>query len=143
MHLLYYWKPSNYRKDSEHERSYTLVQNSEAMKSVEHGETLWAFTRNADGRYVLAAALVIDRVEPCVEEPYGRYCAYAIQAKSRYFDVDAGRDVEGTIRGLSVAARAAALGQSFQGSAAVRELEDSDHASLTKFATDLPEEDSR
>src|SRR5579875_1682333 len=84
-------------------------------------DSLWAFTRRGDGLYVLAADLVIRAV---THNPphyrYGKYRAWADVARSRYFDIGRCPRIDLVIRNLSVRARAEALGQSFQGHAAVR-----------------------
>jgi hypothetical protein len=139
MHLLYYWRPDNYRKDAQRSLNYTLVQNSPAMLKASAGDSLWAFTRNERGTYVLAAELVVRNVEQITGEEYGRYCVTGDPKASRYFDVDAGKDAEECVRKLSIPAKAEALGQSFQGTAAVRELNDADHAMLRAFANGLAE----
>jgi hypothetical protein len=137
MHLLYYWKPDNFREDEKYGRSFTLVQNNPAMLRATKGDSLWAFTRNSRGTYVLAANLVIEAVGQVTDSEYGRYCAQGSSTSSRYFDIERGEDIEPLIRKLSVKAEADALGQSFQGPAAVRIITDSDHGALKAFARDL------
>jgi len=61
MSVLYYWRPDNYRRDAVFGFGYHLNQDSPALAQVAPGESVWAFTRSRDGRYVLAAELVVRR----------------------------------------------------------------------------------
>lgn len=109
------------------------------MLQAAPGDSLWAFTRNADRRYVLAAELVIRAVT--YNAPgyhYGRYRIWGDLGRSRYFDIDAAADAEPLIRSLTLRPRATHLGQSFQGHAAVRPLARSDHLVIAAFARELP-----
>jgi len=137
MHLLYYWKPTNYVVDRRAGFAFALWQNSRTMAQIRPGETLWAFTRNADGRYVLAAKVIAQDVTDQNPDPrYGRYRVRGLPT-SRLFDVDDAPDAEPLIRSLSIRADAPALGQSFQGASAVRPLTDDDHARLSEFARSM------
>lgn len=92
MPLLYYWRPDNYARDQEFGFGYHLSQNSPAMASALPGDSSWAFTRRRrDGRYILAAELVVRAVtrnRPAYR--YGTYRAWCDLERSRYFDVEAG-----------------------------------------------------
>ena len=55
MALLYYWRPDNYRRDLDFGAGFHLSQGSATLHRVEVGDSVWAFTRNVGGRYVLAA----------------------------------------------------------------------------------------
>lgn len=59
MPLLYYWRPDNYRRDLDWGAAYHLNQASRTMHEIELGDSLWAFTHNEQGDYVLAAELVV------------------------------------------------------------------------------------
>ena len=76
------------------------------------GASLWAFTRKLDGRYALAAELVISAktMNPRGFR-YGPYRVWGDLQRSRYFQVDEQPDISLVIRGLSVGARADVLCQ--------------------------------
>jgi hypothetical protein len=137
--LLYYWRPDNYRRDRDFGFGYHLNQNSPAMERTGPGDSLWAFTRyQPDGRYVLAAELVVRAV---TRNPpryrYGRFRIWGDVGRSRYFDTDVAPNAEPLIRALDVKAQGERLGQSFQGAAAVRVISAADHRLLSVFARDL------
>lgn len=142
MGFLYYWRPDNHRRDRRFGFGYHLNQSSPSLADARPGESVWAFTRRArDGRYVLAAELVVRAVT--TNRPghrYGRYRVWGDLERSRYFDVDGAADAERLIRSLSVRAGAARLGQAFQGHAAVRRLSAADVALLAAFAQGQPTE---
>jgi hypothetical protein len=137
-HLLYHWRGSRYAEDREHDPlDFSLQQNSPAMLEAEPGDSVWAFTRR-DGRYVLAAELVVEEVGENNDPEGDDYLILGDPKQSRYFDVDEGPDIEPLIRSLSISARARVLGSSFQGNAAVRVIDESDHVQLRAFATHIP-----
>jgi 5-methylcytosine-specific restriction enzyme A len=140
MPLLYYWRPDNYARDERFGFGFHLNQNSPAMEAAGPGESLWAFTRlPRDSRYVLAAELVIRAVTR--NPPNYRYGAWRIWGdldRSRYFDAKACPRVDALIRSLGVKASASRLGQSFQGHAAVRRLDEAAHQVLAEHARELP-----
>lgn len=137
MHLLYFWRGDVYRQDLRSWDHFHLSQNSTRMRDVVAGEHLWAFTRNRKGRYVLAADLVVTRkVHNPPGSRYGKYRVYGDLVLTRYFAVEDAPDVESLIRPIA-RAQTAALGQSFQGRGAVREITEDDHAVLTAFAQSL------
>ncbi len=139
MNVLYYWRPDNYRRDRRFGFGYHLNQDSPVLARVDKGDTVWAFTRDQKGRYVLAATLVaraVTRNSPGYR--YGRYRVWGDLDCTRYFDVDRAPGAEGLIRHLRVRTQAERLAQSFQGWRAVRPLEASDHQLLTAFAAELP-----
>jgi hypothetical protein len=141
MHLLYYWRGDNYRRDLDHGVGFHLNQGNRLLHQIEVGESLWAFTRQPDGRYALAAELVISA--KTMNPPgyrYGPYRVWGDLRRSRYFAVDGQPDVSIFIRGLSVRASAEVLGRAFQGKAAVRSLSQGDHALLRAYAKALPSE---
>src|SRR5207249_1062626 len=59
--LLYYWVGKNYRRDLDLGAGYHLNQANPLMHQIDLGDSLWAFSRTLDGRYVLAAELVLER----------------------------------------------------------------------------------
>lgn len=59
MPLLYYWRDDNYARDLNFGAGYHLNQKSQRLHEIEKGDSLWAFTRAPNGRYVLAAELVV------------------------------------------------------------------------------------
>ena len=139
VNLLYYWRPDNYRRDRRFGFGYHLNQNSPALAHAGRGDTVWAFTRNQRGRYVLASALVVRAVTRNTPGyRYGRFRVWGDLDCTRYFDVDAAPGSEDLIRHLNVTARSETLGRSFQGGSAVRRLDPRDHQLLADFAAHLP-----
>ena len=53
MALLYYWRPDNYRRDLDFGAGYHLNQGSAVLHHVEAGDSVWAFTRNGEGRHIV------------------------------------------------------------------------------------------
>jgi hypothetical protein len=138
MNVLYYWRPDNYRRDRRFGFGYHLNQNSPALETMGDGDTVWAFTRDQRGRYALAAALVVRAVTRNARGyRYGRYRVWGDLERTRYFDVDAGPGAEELIRHLRITARAEILAQSFQGTRAVKPLDEADHRLISSFAADL------
>lgn len=139
MPLLYYWRPDIYARDRAFGFSYHLNQNSIAMTKVRAGDSLWAFTRSKNGLYVLAAELIVRAV---TQNPpnyrYGRYRTWGDLGQSRYYETESGVGADLIIRSLDISAQSAALGQSFQGHAAVRVISIADHQLLAAFAAKLP-----
>jgi hypothetical protein len=139
MNLLYYWKRENYQHDLDYGAGYHLNQKNPLLHDIEIGESLWAFTRNSDGRYVLAARLLAKA--KTINPPSFRYGAYRVWGDlqaSRYFETEGQPSVEQIIRALSPKTEAAYLGQSFQGRAAVRSITTQDHLLLLEAARDVP-----
>jgi 5-methylcytosine-specific restriction enzyme A len=138
--LLYYWKPRIYARDRDYGLGdFHLNQNSPAMLQVGLGDSLWAFTRNARGTYVLAAELIVRAVtHNTAGYKYGKYRIWGDLRRSRYFDVELGADIEPVIRALTIRSQAQHLGQAFQGHAAVRPITPADHQALVTFSRDLP-----
>lgn len=109
------------------------------MHEVAQGNSLWAFTRTTDGRYVLAAELIVQaKTKNRSDFRYGTYRVWGDVDRSRYFRVEGAPSVEQIIRSLSIRAEARVLGRSFQGHAAVRKITDDDHRILREAARDLP-----
>jgi len=139
MPLLYFWRGDNYRRDLDMGAGYNLNQANPLLHSIDIGDSLWAFTRNRLGDYVLAAELVVSaKTRNPKTFRYGSYRIWGSLEKSRYFVVDGQPSIEALIRGLSCSPRADLLGQSFQGRNAVRELSLADHRALRAFAKGLP-----
>jgi 5-methylcytosine-specific restriction protein A len=139
MPLLYYWRGDNYRRDLDMGAGYHLNQANPLMHSIEVDDSLWAFTRASNGRYVLAAELVVRA--KTLNPPnfrYGRYRLWGDLRESRYFKVDGQPSIEHVIRSLSCKVNASILGRSFQGHAAVRLITFADHQMLTEVAKGLP-----
>ena len=139
MHLLYFWRGDNYRRDLDYGVGFHLNQANPLLHQIAIGESLWAFTRKIDRRYALAAQLVVSAK---TMNPRGfRYGAYRVWGnlrQSRYFNIDGQPDVSPLIRSLALDARASVLGRSFQGRAAVRAIGEADHARLVAYANKLP-----
>jgi hypothetical protein len=139
VHLLYFWRGDNYRRDLDHGVGFHLNQANPLLHQIDLGESLWAFTRTTKGRYALAAELVISAktMNPRGFR-YGPYRVWGDLERSRYFSIDGQPNVSTLIRSLDVHARADVLGQSFQGKAAIRALGDAGHAHLLVYAKVLP-----
>lgn len=139
MPLLYFWRGDNYRQDLDYGAGYHLNQATALLHEIEPGGSLWAFTRRADGLYVLAAELVASaKTMNPVGFRYGRYRLWGDLRRSRYFAADGQPDITTLIRGLSVKSGTDVLGRGFQGRAAVRRLTADDHAVLAAYASRLP-----
>jgi 5-methylcytosine-specific restriction protein A len=138
MHLLYYWKRENYVRDLDYGAGYHLNQSNPLMHEIAIGESLWAFTRDAQGRYVLAAELITRaKTHNPPNFRYGRYRVWSDLSRSKYFETDNQPSVEHVIRQLSPRTQARYLGQSFQGNAAVRKITQQDHQVLSRLSSDL------
>jgi len=136
MGLLYHWRKENYEDDMtriQQGHDLSLVQNSRRWEAAENGETVWAFTRNNNGRYVLVATYDVDHVED-YDGDYGRYCAVAIADTTEFYDPKVGDDIEPIIRGLPFSLKNPSLGRNFQGPAAVKKVELADEEGLRQFA---------
>lgn len=141
MPLLYFWRGDNYRRDLDMGAGYNLNQANPLLHSIDIGDSLWAFTRNRLGEYVLAAELVVSaKTRNPKTFRYGSYRIWGSLEKSRYFLADGQPSVEPLIRNLSFSPRADVLGQSFQGRCAVRAINLADHRLLRAFSQSLPEE---
>ncbi len=141
MALLYYWRGDNYRRDLDHGVGFHLNQASPVLHTIDIGDSLWAFTRAADGRYVLAAELVVSaRTRNPAGYRYGPYRVWGDLGRSRYFSSAAQPDITPVIRGLSIRAGGQVLGHAFQGHSAVRRLAAEDHRFLAAYALGLPAE---
>ena len=53
MPLLYCWRGDNYRRDLDMGAGYHLNQANPLLHRIDVGDSLWAVTRNGQGRYVL------------------------------------------------------------------------------------------
>jgi 5-methylcytosine-specific restriction protein A len=139
VHLLYFWRGDNYRRDLDHGVGFHLNQANPLLHDIDIGESLWAFTRKTDGRYVLAAQLVISAktMNPRGFR-YGPYRVWGDLNRSRYFRVERQPDISTFIRSLHVEAKGDVLGRAFQGKAAVRPLDHSDHMRLLTYAEPIP-----
>jgi len=139
MHVLYYWKYYWQDWGRGSEPDFTLIQSSPAMEQLVRGDSVWAFCRDKNGRYVPAAELVVAEVEARDPPlPYGRFVARGDSQSSRYFDVERCPSIEATIRTLSVKVQGEVLGYSFQGRNGVRVLAAEDHEKLKQFCARLP-----
>jgi hypothetical protein len=137
--LLYFWRGENYRHDIGSGQSVsTLAQSSAGLHAAEVGDTVWAFTRNRQGRYVLAAEAVVAGKDTAGNpDGYGQYRILIDPQQSRFFDTKAGEDIEPLIRSIGVRAQAKTLGRAFQGPAAVRPLSPDASSAIAAFAEAL------
>lgn len=139
MPLLYFWTGDNYRRDLDMGAGYHLNQANPTLHKIEIGDSLWAFTRNSQNRYVLAAQLIIKaKTENHPNFRYGRYRVWGDINLSRYFQVEDQPSIEQVIRHLSCRTNAEILGRSFQGMAAVKSITVEDHQILLQAAKELP-----
>lgn len=139
MPLLYFWRGDNYRRDLDMGAGYNLNQANSLLHDIDIGDSLWAFTRNRSGDYVLAAELVVSaKTRNPKTFRYGAYRLWGNLTKSRYFQVDDQPSAEHVIRGLSCAPQADVLGHSFQGRSAVRQITHADDRLLRITAESLP-----
>jgi hypothetical protein len=139
MHLLYFWRGDNYKRDLDHGVGFHLNQASPLLHDINIGESLWAFTRKADGRYVLAAQLVISAktMNPRGFR-YGTYRVWGALDRSRYFSVEGQPDISILIRSLDPRVKGDVLGRAFQGKAAVRPLSQSDSYPIARLRRIAP-----
>jgi 5-methylcytosine-specific restriction enzyme A len=138
MPLLYFWRGDNYRRDLEMGAGYNLNQANPLLHEIELGDSLWAFTRNRIGDYVIAAELVVSaKTRNPKTFRYGSYRVWGDLETSRYFQVDGQPSAEHLLRGLSCNPQADVLGRSFQGRCAVRAITDADHRLLQGFSKSL------
>lgn len=135
MPLLYHWRGENHRREIALSFDYTLRQRTSRLHDIALGESLWAFTRNQKGDYVLACELVVAKKFE-EESKYGRFAVSGDPVRSRYFQVNGAPSVEHLVREM-VTASSGPLGRSFQGSAAVRAISQSDDERLRAFAVGL------
>jgi 5-methylcytosine-specific restriction enzyme A len=139
MSLLYYWRSDNYYRDLDMGAGFHLNQANPLLHRIDIGDSLWAFTRNREGAYVLAVELVVKaKTENPPNFRYGRYRLWGDINLSRYFQTDGQPSIELIIRSLSCTANARILGQSFQGYAAVKSITQEDSNILRAAAQDLP-----
>ncbi|MGH7461285.1 MAG: HNH endonuclease [Longimicrobiales bacterium] len=140
MHGIYYWRPDNYQRDRRFGFGFHLNQGSAVLPEIRPGESVWAFTRNNLGQYVLAAELIVRAItKNAPNYRYGQHRVWGDLHDSRYFDIDGVPNAEPLIRQLSPAPRANVLAQSFQGHRAVKRISELDHQILTAFAATLRE----
>src|SRR5262245_50322315 len=112
MNLLYYWRGDNYRRDLDFGVGYHLNQGNPLLHAVDIGESIWAFTRHRDGRYALAAHLIVAaKTMNKIGFRYGRYRVWGNLNKSRYFEIGAQPDISVFIRSLGVSAKGDVLGR--------------------------------
>jgi predicted HNH restriction endonuclease len=141
MHLLYYWTRDNYRRDLDLGAGFHLNQKNDFLHKVEIGESVWSFSRNSKGSYVLAAELVVSA--KTINPPGFRYGPFRIWGdleKSSYFSIESQTNIEPLIRGLSCTTNASKLGMSFQGARAVKSINPIDHELLRTYSKTLSPE---
>lgn len=138
MPLLYYWRGDNYRRDLDMGAGYHLNQANPLLHLIDIGDSLWAFTRTREGRYVLAAELIVKaKTENPPSFRYGRYRIWGDVKLTRYFQVEGQPSIEQVIRQLSCTTNARILGRSFQGWSAVKALRYEDHLILAEASRNL------
>lgn len=138
MPLLYHWTRENYRADLQGGVAWHLNQRNVRLRDIDRGDSVWAFTRNAVGAYVLAAELVVRaKTSNAPGFRYGPYRVWADVPRSRFFQVDGQASTEGVLRELSIRPAARVLGQGFQGLAAVQTITAGDHMMLAEASRAL------
>ena len=141
MPLLFYWRHDNYVQDLENGASYHLNSKQEVLHDVERGDSVWAITYCPDGRYALAAELIVhSKTRNAPGYKYGSYRVWGDVERSRYFQLGAQPSQESVIRALSVKTNADQLYHSFMGPGSVRSLTETDHQMLVEAAQDIPTE---
>lgn len=144
MPLLYHWTRENYRADLQGGVAWHLNQRNVRLRDIDRGDSVWAFTRNAVGAYVLAAELVVRaKTSNAPGFRYGPYRVWADVPRSRFFQVDGQAATEGVLRELSIRPAARVLGQGFQGLAAVQTITAGDHMMLAEASRSLALEPAR
>ncbi|MGZ2412092.1 hypothetical protein ACUXST_001513 [Sphingomonas sp. F9_3S_D5_B_2] len=138
MDYLYYWKL--YASDTANGPIYKLNQNSPVMRNLEAGDDVWAIGR-ANGSYPLVARFTVVETgtNPLGSQDRSRYGAEFMRsapALSTYFELN-GNDAERIVRSLGISTASPVLGRSFQGGAAVRELDRGDRQKLVRYAATL------
>ncbi|HOI29037.1 MAG TPA: HNH endonuclease [Melioribacteraceae bacterium] len=142
MPLLYYWRGDNYRRDLDFGASYHLNQSNKLLHEIEIGDSLWAFTKTNNGKYVLASELVITaKTYNPSNYRYGRYRVWGDLERSKYFKVIVQPNFENILRNFSITINAKLLGQSFQGHAALRKISYQDNLILKEYSKLLPIEE--
>ena len=138
MPLLYHWTRENYRADLQGGVAWHLNQKNGRLREIDRGDSVWAFTRNTVGAYVLAAEVVVRaKTVNAPGFPYGPYRVWADVPRSRFFHVDSQVSTELVLRALSIRPTARILGQGFQGLAAVQTITGADHAMLAEASRGL------
>lgn len=141
MPLLYYWQPDNYRRDLDLGAGYHLSQGNPLLHTLDLDDSLWAFTRTKDGRYVMAAELVVRA--KTINAPgfrYGRYRVWGDLARSRYFKTSGQSNAEDLLRDVSGRKEAKILARAFQGHRAVRPLHMTGDHLLRAWVKKIPAE---
>jgi 5-methylcytosine-specific restriction protein A len=116
-----------------------ILSPNALLHGIEPGDSLWAFTRRSDGKYTMAAELIIRaRTRNPETYRYGTYRVWGDLDRSRYFDIEHLPNAEPIIRMLSCKTDAEKLGQSFQGNAAVKRINADDDAMLRSFCIEFP-----
>jgi hypothetical protein len=139
MHLLYYWTRENYLRDLDWGAGFHLNQRNEFLHEANIGDSVWAFTRNSKGSYVLAAELVVSA--KTINAPrfrYGPFRVWGNLSKSSYFLTEPQSNIDLLIRSLSCTTNASLLGRSFQGARAIKPINQSDHERLRVYSKTLP-----
>jgi hypothetical protein len=140
MPILYFWVRENYLSDTEDgPSSVALEQNAKWLgRPRDHGESLWAFTRNSRGDYVLVLHYKIGEIQNVgARGMYGTYQIIPKNGTTRWFDPEESESVERVIRSLSFKPKASPLGRNFQGHGAIRKITAADAAKLSRFADAL------
>ena len=138
MPLLYYWRKDNYYRDLDFGASFNLNQNNPLLHSIAIGDSLWAFTRNKNNNYVLAAELIIKaKTYNSTSFRYGKYRVWGDLVRSKYFEIENQPNFEHLIRSFSISTNSGILGRAFQGKAAVRTLSESAHQILATYSLNL------
>ena len=138
MALLYYWRPDVYEWDLDHGAGFHLNQGNPVLHQVAIGDSVWAFTRNGEGQYVLAAELVVRaKTRNRAGYRYGPYRVWGELKRSRYFRAAGQVDPEPVLRVVSGRHEAKMLAHAFQGWRAVRELTEEGHRMLMAAADGL------
>lgn len=137
--MLFYWRRDDYADNMRDGPDFHLNRSQRRLHDLDLGDSLWAVTLTNDGRYVIAAELIVAAM---TGNPtgyvYGAYRVWGDPDRSRYFDVTEQPDAEPLLRSLSFQPSTPVLGHAFQGSSGLRELDQDDEARLRAWSRDLP-----
>lgn len=137
MPILYFWVRDTYLENTaDKPKAVELEQNGSWLADAdEKGESLWAFTRNSHGEYVLVLHYRIRAIRHVGDEgEYGEYRLIPEPGTTIWFDPENGDSVENVIRRLSIAPNSGVLGRSFQGRGAIRRITRMDSRQLLDFS---------
>jgi len=137
--MLFYWRRDDYADNMRDGPDFHLNRSQRRLHNLDLEDSLWAITLTDDGRYVVAAELIVAaKTGNSPGYVYGAYRVWGDPDRSRYFDVAEQPDAEPLLRDLSFQPTSRVLAQSFQGPGGLRELSAEDEARLRDWSGELP-----